>query len=159
MLLVDKVLEIPLTRGKTALVDAEDYEALSSHKWFCSARGYAVRTVSVNGRNKTLRMHSVLVATPEGMEVDHINGDRLDNRRCNLRLATHAQNVRNAGMRKDNTSGFKGVCYYPLTKRWTSQINVRGRRKRLGYFSTPEEAHAAYCVAALQHHGEFARTS
>jgi hypothetical protein len=91
-----------------------------------------------------------------GMEIDHINGDRADNRIVNLRLATHQQNLANCKNRKNNTSGRKGVNRH-VDGRWRAKIMVSGRTLHLGLFETIEEASAAYFHAAKQHFGEFAR--
>ena len=94
------------------------------------------------------------------MWLDHINNDRQDNRIANLRQATEAGNAHNASVRKDNVSGFKGVTWHKASQRWVAQIgNGRGKRKHLGCYKTPEEAHAAYADAAVKHFGKFARTS
>lgn len=93
------------------------------------------------------------------MRVDHIDGDTLNNRIANLRLATHAQNLGNSKRRKDNTSGFKGVSADRSGARWRAQIKRNGRIAHLGTFDTPEEAHAAYVAAATELFGEFARAS
>src|SRR2546430_16319669 len=97
--------KIKLTRGKYALVDLVDYEWLSQWKWYCSARGYAARRLYPE--NKVVYMHRVII--PEGEEVDHINHDKLDNRKSNLRPCTHKQNLRSRGLNKNNKSGYKGV--------------------------------------------------
>jgi len=89
-------------------------------------------------------------------EVDHVNTIKDDDRFDNLREATHRQNGQNTKRRIDNTSGFKGVSWHP-TGRWFAYINVNRRRTYLGFFTTPEAAHAARCQAAVQFHGEFAR--
>lgn len=91
-------------------------------------------------------------------QIDHINGNRSDNRFANLREASHAENVRNRGLQVNNTSGFKGVHFLKCTGRWRSYITVNSKKKHLGYFDTAEEAHAAYCKAAEKYHGEFANT-
>jgi hypothetical protein len=90
--------------------------------------------------------------------IDHINGDRLDNRIANLRLSTNAENMRNRAAPRNNSSGYKGVYLDAYTKRWKAQINIAGKNRNLGRFDTPEEAHAAYRLAAEQGHGAFART-
>lgn len=97
--------EIPLSQGRLALVDDADYAELSQHKWFVDHYGYAVRNFPRSlCKTRDIRMHRVILNAPDGMTVDHINGNRLDNRRCNLRLATDAQNKCNVGRRATNTS-------------------------------------------------------
>ena len=91
--------------------------------------------------------------------VDHINGDRTDNRIANLRLAVRSQNNANAKLRKDSGSGFKGVTFSKQMQKWVGQIRVNGRLIYLGSYRTPEEAHAAYLMAAEVHFGEFARAA
>jgi hypothetical protein len=90
-------------------------------------------------------------------QLDHIDGDRVNNRADNLRAVTHAQNQHNAGRRSDNASGFKGVSWQRRGLKWAAQIRVKGKKVSLGHFDTPEAAHAAYCEAAKFHHGEFAK--
>ena len=92
-------------------------------------------------------------------DIDHINCIRGDNRLCNLRLASRAQNLRNCGVRRNNTSGFKGVTFHRPTKKWRARILHNGVRHNLGLFDTPELAHAAYCAASERLHGEFARAA
>ena len=91
-------------------------------------------------------------------QVDHINGDRLDNRLINLREATNTENSHNVGLKINNTSGYKGVCWHTATNKWVARIKINGKRKYLGLFTHAEEAHAAYCEAADIYHKEFART-
>lgn len=151
--------EIPLTRGLVALIDDADFDAVSAYKWYAAHRKggatfYARRTVNPS---QTILMHRAILCAPSGVGVDHINCNGLDNRRSNLRLATSAQNAKNRGMHPGNTSGYKGVCWHPSANRWQAQIKVDGRNKYLGLFPTPVEAHAAYCAAAKELHGEFAR--
>jgi hypothetical protein len=87
-------------------------------------------------------------------ELDHINRNKLDNRIANLRDIPHSENVFNISMRSDNTSGFKGVCFYKRDKTWKAQICFGGRARHLGYFPTKEEAAAAYDTASLRFHAE-----
>jgi len=94
---------------------------------------------------------------PRGMQIDHINGDRGDNRIANLRLATGSQNKWNAPAHKTNRSGFKGVTLHKASGLWVATIKANTTRHHLGYFRTPEQAHAAYKAAADRLHGEFAR--
>jgi len=92
-------------------------------------------------------------------EIDHKNGDAGDNRIDNLRIATHAENMRNCRKRSDNISGFKGVDWRHDKGKWRAKIHLNGKSLHLGYFQTAEAAHIAYCSAADRHHGEFARFS
>jgi hypothetical protein len=89
--------------------------------------------------------------------IDHINGDPGDNRLANLREATNAQNTRNSGRRSNNTSGYKGVTWNRAARKWAAQIRDGKRYLHLGTYTDPAEAHAAYCRAAAELHGEFAR--
>lgn len=89
--------------------------------------------------------------------IDHINGNPLDNRRSNLRLANKSQNAANAKRRADNTSGYKGVSWSRVSKKWRAYTREDGRQKHLGLFDTPEQAHDAYKTATVEVYGEFAR--
>src|SRR6185437_16445129 len=141
---------IPLTQGKVALVDSSDYERLMQGKWFAAKRKtfYAQRNALVNGKQKTIYLHRVVLnlADDENLFVDHINRDTLDNRRCNLRLATHSQNQTNSMAR--SVSGYKGVYWQKEAGKWQATIFLNGRNKSLGYFTNPVDAHRAYCSAA-----------
>ena len=90
------------------------------------------------------------------LEIDHINGDGTDNRLCNLREATHQQNMRNMKKHKDNTSGFKGVYFNKKTGKWVTQIAIASRQTYVGSFDTPESAHTEYCRVATANFGKFA---
>lgn len=91
------------------------------------------------------------------LHIDHINGAKDDNRIANLRLATRSQNVSNRPKLSTNTSGFKGVTWDKSSRLWCAKIGALGRVTVIGYYKSPEMAHAAYCEAALKYHGEFAR--
>lgn len=154
--------KIVLTRGKVALVDDEDFERINQYKWFCSNYGYAVRSVWIKeGKTSNIIwMHRFILNASNKFEVDHINGNRLDNQKHNLRLATNYQNAQNVKKHKDNTSGFKGISYckhWKLKRPWKARICVNKKLKALGYFSSKEKAYEAYCKAARQYFGEFAR--
>jgi hypothetical protein len=136
-----------------ALVDDED-AAIADERWHLHPGGYAAR----GGKGQAHEyMHRRIV--PDAEAVDHVNGDKLDNRRANLRTATQSQNLMNRGRSPRNTSGYKGVTWHKGSRRWMAQIKVRGRSKCLGYFEDPAVAHAAYTKAAAREHGEFARTA
>ncbi len=152
--------KIPLTRGKFALVDDCDFDDLSKHKWFCTRVGYAARNSRLSddcGRGKLLYMHRILLGAQKGQEVDHVNFDKLDNRRCNIRLASSRQNKCNRPIRPNNTSGFKGVSWAKRERRWIAFVHDEaGRHKVVGYFLDKDAACAARCAAAKQYYGEFA---
>lgn len=157
------VAYIPLTKGYEAIIDAADVPLVEGWNWtaFTPQRKtvYAVRTAWRGDRWGHARLHREIMGSPDGVYVDHIDGNGLNNRRRNLRLATHAENQRNAALRVDNRSGFKGVFWYAATAKWVAKIQINGASKHLGYFDSAEAAHAAYCAAADLFHGEFARTS
>lgn len=151
--------KIALTQGKFAIVDAVDYELLNQWKWyFCN--GYAARRAKKGERIKTalVKMHRIIARTPQGRETDHINGNKLDNRRSNLRICTHSQNGCNRSASKSSLLGFKGVSASKQTRRFKARITIRGKRIHIGYFDTPELASLAYRAASMNHHGAFART-
>lgn len=154
--------EILLPSGETVLIDDCDAD-LADLKWR-RVVGYATHNIrKSDGMRTTELLHRVILARIEGRELargeftDHINGNRLDNRRANLRLATHKQNLCNQGIRTDNTSGFKGVTWHKQAGRWQSQIQHHRRNYFLGHFDDPIEAAIAYNDAALKYHGKFAR--
>lgn len=155
--------EIILTQGKVALVDDEDYEGLAKFRWRYmetskGRQGYAKTHVVVDGdwQNRVdVYMHRMVLCAEKGQIVDHINHDKLDNRKSNLRIVTHSQNVSNKPKQANNTSGYKGVTYYKRTKRWMAQVKIEGKYKCIGYFSTPEEAAAAYDEYVIQNSDGF----
>ena len=157
--------EIPLTKGQFALVDNEDYDWLMQWKWRASLRSqggfYVTRSVRRGGR-RAIRMHRVILDAPEGMEVDQIDGNGLNNQRSNLRLATHAQNQWNRGLSSRNKSGYKGVWYNTRPRfknRWMAYMTINCRRIGLGHYATAQEAALAFDKAAREHYGEFVRTN
>ena len=153
--------EIPLSKGKVALVDDEDYEWLSQWKWSCfsdSHANYAVRNDYSSEKIKHLRMHRVITDAPKGMDVAHLDGDGLNNQRSNLRVCTHAQNIQNAKMRSHNKSGYRGVSWYKTRNKWRACIAVNKKFIHLGFFDDKEEAARVYQEAAVKYHGEFRRT-
>lgn len=153
--------EIPLSRGKVALVSDEDYENISQYKWyahFSSGKWYAYRNAqSLEGKRQTISIHRSILDVGPISQVDHIDGDGLNNIRTNLRPATKLENSQNKGRQWNNTSGFKGVSYFKRTGRWVAHISIGGKNFHLGFFSTREEAARAYDEAALAHYGQFAR--
>lgn len=159
-------IEIPLTKGLTALVDEVDSD-LNKMKWCAQTspfeHSYAVRHSHVRPKERVrIVMHRVVMerilgrSLLKGEDVDHANRNGLDNRRCNLRVATRSQNIANRGPLKTNTSGFKGVNFIKSTGKWQAAICVKGVQISLGTFLSPVDAARAYNDAALTHFGEFA---
>ena len=150
---------IGLTQGFETIVDDQDFEWLSKSKWY-TKRGrklfYARHKERGKKHQKEVLMHRLILNAPQGMQVDHINGDGLDNRRSNLRLATNSQNLKNQGPHKDNCSGFKGVYWDKRAHKWRAQIRTDGKKTGLGYFTLKEDAARAYNDAASKAHGTFA---
>ena len=153
---------IPLTQGKFAIVDDEDFAWLSQLKWHAQCEHKGMRWQNWNARNRIKgAMHRLILAAPRALEIDHVNGDGLDNRRVNLRLATSVENKRNQRRHTPKTFPFKGVAHHysngKRSNRYLARIVVNRRHKFLGSFLTIEEAALAYNAAALKHYGEFAR--
>jgi hypothetical protein len=146
---------IQLTQGKVAIVNDDDFERLNKFRWYFCKR-YAVRDVIVNGKKETIYMHRLVTEAPDDLEVDHINGDGIDNRKENLRLCTHAENSRNRGRAKHNTSGHKGVWFSKQSNRFIAETRLNGKKIHVGSFKTAEEASEAYKAKALEVHGDFA---
>lgn len=188
-------MNIPLTRGRTAIVDSEDYLKVKDFFWsYSGITGYACAYsrledgritppignsriaklrrpkvgkkflketpfYSANSKKKMTLMHRLITNFPKGMEVDHINGNKLDNRRSNLRVCTRSENAKNRRLSKSNKSGYHGVHYATTEKRrkrWAASIRVNGKKKYIGRFFTLAEAVMAYNKSALKYHGKFA---
>lgn len=140
--------EVELTKGYKSLIDLDDVPLVSQTSWIAQVNNTdgSVRAAGVvNGRRMLL--HTLLMNPKKPLEVDHINHDSLDNRRCNLRVVTHQQNATNRRRFRNNSSGFKGVS--KLNGKWAARIV-------LGSFDSPEDAARSYDKAALELHGEFA---
>lgn len=131
--------KIELTQGYYAIVDDQDYDELMQWSWGY-AGGYAKRGHWVNGKRVSVRMHRYLMQPPDGMDVDHINRNKLDNRRSNLRVATRSQNMFNTGLRSTNSSGHKGIVWQKAAQKWQAQIMLHYKNYYLGLFDRLEDA-------------------
>lgn len=151
---------IPLTQGKFAIVDDEDYVELSKYKW-CAMKNwntfYAVRMVPVRGRQKTVLMHREILHLIGSSQGDHRNRNGLDNTRNNLRECSPSENSRNQVVKKNNISGYKGVHWDKVAKKWVACVGVNSKQIYLGTFTCLIKAAKCYNEAAEKYHGEFAR--
>jgi hypothetical protein len=157
----ETMAEIKLSQSQVTLIDDEDYEWLSKFKWHYSQggnTGYAKRDIWVKGKGKVLKMHRIILGLNFGdkRQADHINGNGLDNRKGNLRIATKTQNSCNRDKQINNTSGYKGAFWVKAKKKWKAQIRSNGKSYHLGYFNDVIKAAKAYNKGAIKHHGEFA---
>tara|TARA_R110000744_G_scaffold69841_1_gene141532 strand:+ start:103 stop:606 length:504 start_codon:yes stop_codon:yes gene_type:complete len=155
------VAYVTLTQGYTAIIDAADVPLVEGYNWYVKHSGYTVyahRNDYSGTKPRTVIMHRTILGDPEELEVDHRDGEGINNRRSNLRAATRAQNQQNTRISSANTSGFKGVSLHGVSGKWRVRISLNGNSTDLGLFGSPEEAHAAYCRASEKYHGEFGRT-
>jgi hypothetical protein len=161
--------KIPLSQGQYTLVDDGDFEWLSKRKWYASKdynTFYALREVQKNYKSKNLLMHREIMKAPKGMQVDHIDGNGLNNQKSNLRLCTPAQNQRNRRLNKNNTSGYRGVCWFKDHAKWSAYFYIRrpddpkrSKRIHIGFFDDPIEAAHAFDKAVIEQFDEFAKTN
>lgn len=132
--------QITISNGLIALVDEDDYDKVSKFNWHYSSYKYAHTS---NTRKHKITMHHLIMGKPEkGYDVDHINGNGLDNRKSNLRIVPHWLNLHNSGVSKNNKSGESGVHYMARIDRYWAYINIQGKRKSLGYYKSFDEAKA-----------------
>jgi hypothetical protein len=153
-----RIQKIKLRENCYAIIDYEDYDLVSPYTWRADSKGYAVSTICLGGKKTIgIKMHRIIIRASDGKQVDHINKNTLDNRKCNLRICTPFQNSGNQSKQKNNTSGYKGVTYYKSLQKWQAGIQINGRSIHLGRFENKEDAARAYNEAATKYFGEFAQ--
>lgn len=155
--------KIPLGLGKYTLVDDADYEWLNQYMWFLGAGGYVINAIRRSQLcnvplSPITQIHRLILGLEpwDKRQTDHINHNPKDNRRCNLRICTRAENQHNQKIRSGGTSRFKGVCWNKRDKKWMATIKVDGQTKYLGNFQKEKYAAQAYNLAAKRHFGKFA---
>lgn len=153
---------ITLTKGYEASIDATDVHLVQGRNWSADEKGrtvYAKATFFDGLLKRTVMLHRLVMQNPYGLEVDHIDGNGLNNRRTNLRTASDGENARNRRKPHSNTSGFKGVSWFKGRNKWRAQIKMEGRSIHLGLFDSPDLAHQAYKNASVRIHGNFGRSA
>lgn len=150
--------------NQEVLVDDNMLEELSKWGWWVTKAGYVLwqqclGKVAGKYRYKNIFMHRLVASTPDGKITDHINGNKLDNRKENLRVCTHKGNNSNSKLFSTNSSGYRGVSRIRSTGKWRSTISVDNKSVNLGHFESPVEAALAYNEAAREYHGEFAKVN
>lgn len=149
--------------GYEVLIDDDELWRFKKHKYCIhdkkADQKYLKHRKKINGKGKSIYLHREITNCPPDMQVDHINGNTLDNRKSNLRICSASENARNTKRSRTNTSGFKGIYWNKDMGKWQAYITHHGKHIYLGSYLTPQEAHAAYCEGAVKYHGKFARTA
>ena len=134
--------------GYNVIVDDEGMELLNKYSWKVRKFGnklYLRASIRMNGKKKDASFHRLIANTPNGLHTDHINGNSLDNRKCNLRVVTAAINNQNlVKAKRDNKCGLLGANWHKRVKKWRAQIRLNKKTIHIGYFDTAIEAHNAY---------------
>mgnify|MGYP001594937357 CR=1 FL=1 len=143
---------ILLSKGKVAIIDYDDYEKVSKYKW-CFSGKYAVRVK----QGKTILMHRFIMSTPKGFDTDHINDNGLDNRKSNLRICSHSQNLMNHKLNQNNTSGYKNISWDKQLNHWRVSIWVNNKRVINKLFKDINNAISFRDVELFNLHGQFTR--
>jgi hypothetical protein len=144
--------QIYLTKGMVASIDDDDFEKVNKYSWHCTSHGYAAARIN----NKIVYMHRYIMNS-QGAEIDHIDNDRLNNKKQNLRSCKHIDNIRNSKTPKNSTTGYKGVTFAKWAGLYRAHIIADGNNHSLGYFKDAKEAAISYNKAAIKYFGEFAK--
>ncbi len=154
-----RMKRIPLTQGKVALIDDEDYAIVNLFKWFAHKRRYtfyATTTITIGSKRTTLLMHRLIMSLKSNEQGDHKDHNGLNNQKSNLRLCTHSQNQWNQQTRTNTTSKYKGIFWKKSCNKWCAQIHFNDKVFHLGVFKNEKKAAKAYDEKALELFGEFA---
>lgn len=166
---------IPVSQGKKctkykhlnlfAIVDDEDFDRINKHIWFAHTDNhhntfYAITNIWIEGKRRQAKMHRLIMGVIDPtIEIDHIKGNGLDNRKEMLRKCSHIQNCWNYKKKKNGTSKYLGVSFYKKNGKWKAQINENGIRKGLGYFDTEIDASEAFNKEAIRIRQDFFKIS
>jgi hypothetical protein len=155
-------------KGNSVLIDEEDYKKIKNKKWSVNtvSKGNCekkyLRTGIYNSKNKNtdhISLHRFIMGVKNGEYVDHINGNTFDNRKCNLRICTNAENAANSKKNIKNTSGYKGVSWDKSKNKWSAFITFNYKHIFIGRYENKKIAYINYCLAAIKYFGKFARFS
>lgn len=153
-------VSVPLANNRGfVLIDAEDYELVSKHRWhilIAKHTSYANAKTKIDNKWTTVQMHRLIMSAPKDKQVDHRDGNGLNNRKENLRLCTNHQNSMNKKKHRKWSSKYRGVHWHKKSKKWYAGIRVKGNRIHLGVFKDEIDAAEAYNEGAIKHFGEFA---
>lgn len=143
-----------LEDGNHFVTDADLFEKIKKYYWRRNERGYIYTTIKVNGKNKSLLLHRLIIEAKENEIIDHIDRNKLNNRLSNLRKVNYQESNRNNVKRKDNTSGYTGIYWEPKKKLWRAYLYINGKRKSLGRHKSKENAIKARLKGELQYYGK-----
>lgn len=157
----NNTIKMYLTQGLFTILDAKDYPKIRQYKWYARKTPYtfyASTNVNNSGKRKTIQLHRAITDAPIGMEVDHKDRNGLNNTRANLRVCTKEENQHNASIRKDNTSGFKGIYWMKSSSAWAVSIQAYGKRIYCGIYKSKNEAILVRDKKIRELHKDFAKT-
>ena len=153
-----KKLFVNKNKNRYTLVDDEDFDFLNQWKWRLNKRGYILRSTMINNKYTVIHMHRIIIKCPSEKMVDHISGNKSDNRKNNLRICNNLENSWNRAISKLNSSGYKGVNWHKASKKWEARIGFKNKRIHLGFFKNIKDAVNIYNVSAIKFYGEFVKT-